>query len=61
MVVSEVAKTNSTMRLPDYYLQNFHYQSDGYLIVESAQLYDYQVEVLFTGGGKRDASAALSL
>ncbi|MBO44885.1 MAG: ubiquinone biosynthesis methyltransferase UbiE [Rhodospirillaceae bacterium] len=48
--VQEVAKTNSTMRLPDYYLQNFHYQSDGYLSAESAQLYDYQVEVLFTGG-----------
>lgn len=46
----EVVKNNSTFRLPDYYLQNFHYQSDGYLSAESAQLYDYQVEVLFTGG-----------
>jgi ubiquinone/menaquinone biosynthesis C-methylase UbiE len=35
---------------PAYYLHNFHYQSDGYLSEESAQLYDYQVEVLFTGG-----------
>ncbi|MFQ5972210.1 MAG: ubiquinone biosynthesis methyltransferase UbiE, partial [Alphaproteobacteria bacterium] len=35
---------------PRYYLQNFHYQSDGYLSDESAVLYDYQVEVLFHGG-----------
>lgn len=35
---------------PRYYLQNFHYQTDGYLSAESAKLYDYQVEVLFTGG-----------
>lgn len=35
---------------PAYYLQNFHYQSDGYLSRHSAALYDYQVEVLFTGG-----------
>ena len=37
-------------RFPDYYLQNFHFQSDGYLSPHSAELYDYQVEVLFTGG-----------
>ncbi len=37
-------------RYPRYYLQNFHYQSDGYLSDDSATLYDYQVEVLFTGG-----------
>lgn len=35
---------------PDYYRQNFHFQSDGYLSDHSAELYDYQVEVLFTGG-----------
>lgn len=35
---------------PDYYTQNFHFQSDGYLSDHSADLYDYQVEVLFTGG-----------
>ncbi len=37
-------------RYPPYYLQNFHYQTDGYLSPTSAALYDYQVEVLFTGG-----------
>lgn len=35
--------------LPDYYRQNFHFQSDGWLSDHSAQLYDTQVEVLFTG------------
>src|SRR5262249_55307392 len=35
--------------LPDYYRQNFHFQSDGWLSDQSAKLYDTQVEVLFTG------------
>ena len=35
--------------LPDYYRQNFHFQSDGWLSDRSAALYDTQVEVLFTG------------
>jgi ubiquinone/menaquinone biosynthesis C-methylase UbiE len=37
-------------RYPAYYLQKFHFQSGGYLSVESAERYDYQVEVLFGGG-----------
>ncbi|SMF78462.1 Methyltransferase domain-containing protein [Tistlia consotensis] len=37
-------------RYPRYYLQNFHYQTDGWLSAESAALYDHQVEVLFVGG-----------
>lgn len=35
---------------PRYYLQNFHFQSDGWLSEHSAALYDFQVEVLFSGG-----------
>jgi ubiquinone/menaquinone biosynthesis C-methylase UbiE len=35
--------------LPEYYLRNFHFQTDGYLSVESADLYEHQVELLFTG------------
>ena len=35
---------------PRYFLQNFHYQTDGYLSRRSAELYDHQVEVLFGGG-----------
>jgi ubiquinone/menaquinone biosynthesis C-methylase UbiE len=34
---------------PDYFLQNFHYQGDGWLSSKSARLYDYQVESLFLG------------
>lgn len=34
---------------PGYYLQNFHYQTDGYLSDLSANLYDLQVELLFNG------------
>jgi ubiquinone/menaquinone biosynthesis C-methylase UbiE len=35
--------------LPRYYRQNFHFQTDGYLSADSAQLYDFQVEALFAG------------
>jgi ubiquinone/menaquinone biosynthesis C-methylase UbiE len=34
---------------PAYYLQNFHYQTNGYLSDLSANLYDLQVEILFNG------------
>ena len=34
---------------PEYYRRNFHFQIDGYLSRESAELYDHQVEVLFAG------------
>jgi ubiquinone/menaquinone biosynthesis C-methylase UbiE len=36
-------------RFPRYYLQNFHFQTDGYLSDASAELYDYQVDVMFYG------------
>ena len=35
--------------VPDYYAQDFHFQSGGYLSDESARLYDVQVETLFMG------------
>lgn len=38
-------------RLPSYYRQNFHFQTDGYLSDRSARLYDFQVEALFAGTG----------
>lgn len=38
-----------TRQFPRYYLQNFHYQTDGYLSDQSANLYDLQVELLFNG------------
>jgi ubiquinone/menaquinone biosynthesis C-methylase UbiE len=36
-------------KLPRYFQQNFHYQTDGYLSDESAKIYDFQVEALFAG------------
>ena len=45
------APPEGTEKLPRYYRQNFHYQTDGYLSEHSARLYDHQVEVLFAGGG----------
>lgn len=38
-----------TTGYPDYYLQNFHHQTNGYLSDLSANLYDLQVEILFNG------------
>lgn len=35
--------------LPRYYRRNFHFQTDGYLSKESAELYDHQVDILFLG------------
>jgi len=35
---------------PRYFLQTFHFQTDGYLSRASADRYDHQVEVLFGGG-----------
>ena len=35
--------------LPDYFVQDFHFQTDGYLSDRSARLYDLQVETLFYG------------
>lgn len=44
---------------PAYYLQNFHYQSGGWLTQDSAKLYDTQVEILF--GGAADAMRRIAL
>jgi ubiquinone/menaquinone biosynthesis C-methylase UbiE len=44
---------------PRYYLQNFHYQSGGWLTEKSAELYDTQVEVLFNGSANAIRRQAL--
>jgi len=44
---------------PGYYLQNFHFQSGGWLTQESAQRYDTQVEVLFNGSANATRRQAL--
>ncbi len=46
-------------RYPTYYLQNFHYQTGGWLSQDSAKLYDTQVEILF--GGAADAMRRVAL
>jgi ubiquinone/menaquinone biosynthesis C-methylase UbiE len=45
----EVRTEDVTGKRPDYYLQNFHFQSGGWLTEDSADRYDTQVEVLFKG------------
>jgi SAM-dependent methyltransferase len=47
-------------RYPEYYRQNFHYQSDGWFSDESERLYDTQVEALFTGTAAAMRRAALA-
>lgn len=37
---------------PPYYRRNFHWQRDGYLSADSAELYDVGVELLFLGGAE---------
>jgi ubiquinone/menaquinone biosynthesis C-methylase UbiE len=46
---SEVLNDETQGRRPTYYLQNFHFQTGGWLTEDSAQRYDTQVEVLFNG------------
>ena len=45
----EVLNAKTRGQRPHYYLQNFHFQSGGWLTEESADRYDTQVEVLFKG------------
>lgn len=45
--------------LPDYFTQDFHFQTGGYLSEESARLYDMQVETLFYGSAAAMRRAAL--
>src|SRR5262252_9240684 len=46
---SEIFDKNTRGTRPRYYLQNFHFQSGGWLTDESAERYDTQVEVLLNG------------
>jgi ubiquinone/menaquinone biosynthesis C-methylase UbiE len=46
---TEVYSADKADELPAYFLQNFHYQTGGYLTEESAEIYDMQVDVLFSG------------
>lgn len=52
-VHDEVKAEEPRQGMPDYYMQNFHFQSGGWLTEDSARRYDFQVETLF--GGTADA------
>ena len=45
----EVLNEETRGKRPRYYLQNFHFQSGGWMTEELAKRYDTQVEVLFSG------------
>ena len=59
---TEVRKSEAAdpKRFPAYYRQNFHYQTDGWLSEDSAEIYDHQVEALFTGAADAMRRAALA-
>jgi ubiquinone/menaquinone biosynthesis C-methylase UbiE len=44
-----VRAATETEGLPEYFTQDFHFQTGGYLTEQSARLYDVQVETLFYG------------
>jgi ubiquinone/menaquinone biosynthesis C-methylase UbiE len=46
--------------VPDYYAQDFHFQTGGYLTEGSARIYDVQVESLFMGAAGPMRRSALS-
>jgi ubiquinone/menaquinone biosynthesis C-methylase UbiE len=46
---TEIFNKDTRGTRPRYYLQNFHFQSGGWLTDESAERYDTQVEVLLKG------------
>ena len=55
----EVLTEDTRGRRPDYYLQNFHFQSGGWMTEDSARRYDTQVEVLFNGSANAIRRQAL--
>jgi ubiquinone/menaquinone biosynthesis C-methylase UbiE len=55
----EVAEEAGEAARPAYYMQNFHFQSGGWMTEHSARLYDMQVEVLFSGAANAMRRQAL--
>jgi ubiquinone/menaquinone biosynthesis C-methylase UbiE len=55
----EVLNEETRAKRPRYYLQNFHFQSGGWMTDESARRYDTQVEVLFNGTANATRRQAL--
>ncbi|HEY6259814.1 MAG TPA: class I SAM-dependent methyltransferase [Xanthobacteraceae bacterium] len=55
----EVMSEETRGKRPTYYLQNFHFQSGGWMTRDSARRYDTQVEVLFNGTANATRRQAL--
>jgi ubiquinone/menaquinone biosynthesis C-methylase UbiE len=55
----QVLSEETRGKRPSYYLQNFHFQSGGWMTQESAQRYDTQVEVLLYGTANATRRQAL--
>jgi ubiquinone/menaquinone biosynthesis C-methylase UbiE len=55
----QVMNEQTRGKRPTYYLQNFHFQSGGWMTRESAQRYDTQVEVLLNGTANATRRQAL--
>jgi ubiquinone/menaquinone biosynthesis C-methylase UbiE len=55
----EMSGEETRGKRPDYYLQNFHFQSGGWMTEDSAKRYDTQVEVLFNGTANATRRQAL--
>lgn len=58
---AEVRNAADPSVYPNYYRQNFHYQSGGWFTAESAGRYDAQVEALFSGTAGAMRRRGLSL
>lgn len=54
-----VREEHGAATVPDYYAQDFHFQTGGYLSPRSARLYDVQVDTLFYGTAGAMRRAAL--
>ncbi|HTK96151.1 MAG TPA: class I SAM-dependent methyltransferase, partial [Terriglobales bacterium] len=55
----QVLSEETRGKRPNYYLQNFHFQSGGWMTEDSARRYDTQVEVLFNGTANATRRQAL--
>jgi hypothetical protein len=56
---NEVLAEGTHGKRPRYYLQNFHFQTGGWMTDDSASRYDTQVEVLFNGTANATRRQAL--
>jgi ubiquinone/menaquinone biosynthesis C-methylase UbiE len=55
----QVLSADTRGKRPSYYLQNFHFQSGGWMTRDSARRYDTQVEVLLNGTANATRRQAL--